>query len=110
MEMFGRHRRTAEPRSDRPRYVSSLQKDVRKYVGWTREDVERDYRASKAVHTIVTIGYLEYADDILVLTEKGRLLMQNVAMAQPVAERTPYRKVEGGPVARAVFTVGASPS
>lgn len=77
---------SSEPRSDRPRYVSSLQRDVRKYAGWTREQVEMDYRAGKSVHTIVTIGYLEYQDDVLVLTEKGRLLMQNVSMvkASPV--------------------------
>ena len=79
---FSLRRRRTEPRTDRPRYVSSLQKDVRRYAGWSRDRVEDDYRASKSVHTIITIGYMEYVDDVLVLTEKGQLLMQNVAMVQ----------------------------
>lgn len=83
---FTLRRRSAEPRMDRPRYVSSLQKDVRRYAGWSRDRVEGDYRASKSVHTIITIGYMEYADDVLVLTDKGQLLMQNVAM--PSADST----------------------
>lgn len=82
---LGMRRGSSESHSDRPRYVSSLQKDVRKYVGWTREQVERDYRADKAVHTIVTIGYMEYVNDVLVLTDRGRMLMQNVSMHAPVA-------------------------
>lgn len=84
MRLFGRPER--EPfKSDRPRYVSSLQRDVQKYEGWTELSVNADYRASKAVHTIMTLGYLEYADGVLVLTGKGRMLMQNVK-AVPVAE------------------------
>ncbi len=79
---FGFGRGKSEPRSDRPRYVSSLQKDVRKYEGWSREQVEGDYRASKSVHTIITIGYMQYEEDVLVLTDKGRLLMQNVSPAE----------------------------
>ncbi len=77
--MFGFHRREKAPRDESPRYISSLQKDVGKYSGWKREDVESDYRAKRSVHTIVTIGYMEYDDEeVLVLTDKGRLLMQNV--------------------------------
>ncbi|MDO5861267.1 MAG: hypothetical protein Q4Q58_00430 [Thermoplasmata archaeon] len=77
--MFFRSRRSnAGNQRDRPRYVSSLQRDVRKYEGWTREQVEKDYLANRSVHTIMTIGYMEYVDDVLVLTDKGRLLMQNV--------------------------------
>ncbi|MDO5853707.1 MAG: hypothetical protein Q4Q62_06640 [Thermoplasmata archaeon] len=85
--LFSSLRRKAEPRRDRPRYVSSLQRDVRKYLGWSRQDVEADYSANRSVHTILTIGYMEYVDDILVLTEKGELLMQNVMEQQaPAAE------------------------
>ncbi len=47
-------------------------------------DVDADYRASKSVHTIVTLGYLEYHEGTLVLTDKGRMLMQNVAPVQAV--------------------------
>lgn len=83
---FGLHRRSVVAKSDRPRYISSLQKDVSKYVGWTRDEVEHDYNAKKSVHTIVTIGYLLYEDDVLVLTEKGRMLMRNVSMESAVAE------------------------
>lgn len=60
------------------RYVSHLQRDIRKYEGWTKEMVEADYKASKSVHTIVTIGYMEYADDVLVLTDRGSLVMRGV--------------------------------
>lgn len=77
--MFGFCRRRSEARTDSPRYVSSLQKDISKYLGMKREDVESDYRAKKSVHTIVTIGYLEYIEDVLALTDKGRMLMQNVS-------------------------------
>ena len=77
--MFGFRRRKSEARTNSPRYVSSLQKDVDKYVGMKRQDVESDYRAKKSVHTIVTIGYLEYIEDVLTLTDKGRMLMQNVS-------------------------------
>lgn len=77
--MFGYCRRKSERRSNSPRYISSIQKDVSKYLGMRREDVESDYRARKSVHTIVTIGYLEYVDDTLALTDKGRMLMQNVS-------------------------------
>ena len=70
-----------KPRSDRPRYVSSLQKDVQKYTGWTEDNVKSDYRASKSVHTIMMLGYMEYSDGILVLTKKGRMLMQNVTVS-----------------------------
>lgn len=82
---FGLLRRSESPKSDRPRYVSSLQKDVNKYVGWTRDEVEHDYNAKKSVHTIVTIGYLLYEDDVLVLTDKGRMLMRNVNPEQDVS-------------------------
>ncbi len=61
------------------RYVSHLQRDIRRYEGWTKEMVEADYKASKTVHTIVTIGYMEYADDVLVLTDRGSLVMRGVA-------------------------------
>lgn len=89
MRLRKRSGNASESHSDRPRYVSSLQKDVRKYAGWTRDQVEGDYRASKAVHTIVTIGYMEYVDDVLVLTDRGRMLMQNVSMvkASPADQR-----------------------
>ncbi len=77
--MFFRKRRSkTESRRDRPRYESTLQRDVRKYEGWTREQVEDDYDAGRSVHTIITIGYMAYEDDVLVLTEKGRNLMRNV--------------------------------
>ena len=79
-------RREDRPRTDRPRYVSSIQRDVRRYEGWSEERVVSDYRAKKTVHTILTLGYMEYADGTLVLTDKGRLLMQNVA-AVPIPER-----------------------
>lgn len=77
--MFGYCRRRSETRRDSPRYISSIQKDVNRFTGMRREDVEGDYRARKSVHTIVTIGYLEYVDDVLALTDKGRMLMQNVS-------------------------------
>ena len=77
--MFGFRRRKSEARAYSPRYVSSLQKDINKYLGMKREDVESDYRAKKSVHTIVTIGYLEYIEDVLTLTDKGRMLMQNIS-------------------------------
>lgn len=86
--LFRLRHRDKEVRDDSPRYVSSLQKDVGKYLGWTREDVEKDYRAKRSVHTIITIGYLEYSDDVLVLTEKGEMLMQNVTVVPQAAERT----------------------
>ena len=75
IKLFGRGNREVRQRSDRPRYVSSIQRDV---------DVDADYRASKSVHTIVTLGYLEYHEGTLVLTDKGRMLMQNVAPVQAV--------------------------
>ncbi len=86
MHMFGFERRRDTRSADRPRYVSSLQRDVRKYVGWTRDQVECDYNANKFVHTIVTIGYMEYINDILVLTDKGRNLMQKVEMRSTALE------------------------
>ena len=76
--LFGRADRAERQRSDRPRYVSSIQRDVQKYEGWREEPVSADYRASKSVHTIMTLGYMEYSDGELVLTDKGRLLMRNV--------------------------------
>lgn len=76
--LFGRADRAERQRSDRPRYVSSIQRDVQKYEGWREEQVSADYRASKSVHTIMTLGYMEYSDGELVLTDKGRLLMRNV--------------------------------
>lgn len=60
------------------RYVSCLQRDIRKYEGWTKEAVDADYRASKSVHTILTIGYMEYANGILVLTDRGEVLMKSI--------------------------------
>ncbi len=84
IKLFGRGNREARQRSDRPRYVSSIQRDVQKYEGWRDVDVDADYRASKSVHTIVTLGYLEYHEGTLVLTDKGRMLMQNVAPVQAV--------------------------
>lgn len=85
-KLFGRGDREPRQRSDRPRYVSSIQRDVHKYEGWKEADVDADYRASKSVHTIVTLRYLEYDEGTLVLTDKGRLLMQNVFLpsATPV--------------------------
>ena len=84
LRLFESRRGRDAPRSDRPRYVSSLQRDVQKYEGWRDVDVDADYRASKSVHTIVTLGYLEYHEGTLVLTDKGRMLMQNVAPVQAV--------------------------
>ncbi len=84
--LFRLRHRDKEVRDDSPRYVSSLQKDVGKYLGWTREKVEGDYRAKKSVHTIITIGYMVYSDDILVLTEKGEMLMQNVTVVPQAAD------------------------
>ncbi len=60
------------------RYVSHLQRDIRRHEGWTKEMVESDYKASKTVHTLITIGYMEYADDVLVLTDRGSLVMKGV--------------------------------
>ncbi len=60
------------------RYVSRLQRDIRRYEGWTRDMVDSDYKASKTVHTILTIGYMKYADDMLVLTDRGCLVMRGV--------------------------------
>ena len=85
--LFRLRHRNKEVRDDSPRYVSSLQKDVGKYLGWTREEVEGDYRARKSVHTIMTIGYMEYSDDVLVLTGKGEMLMQNVTVASQNADQ-----------------------
>lgn len=68
------------------RYVSHLQRDIRKYEGWTREMVEADYKASKTVHTIVTIGYMEFADGVLVLTDRGSLVMRGVDKAPSPAD------------------------
>ena len=79
LRLFGRADPIERRRSDRPRYVSSIQRDVQKYEGWKEEQVCADYRASKSVHTIMTLGYLEYSDGELVLTDKGRMLMQNVS-------------------------------
>lgn len=76
--LFGRRRAEARPSAGRPRYVSSLQKDVQKYEGWSESSVSTDYTASKSVHTIITLGYMEYSDGVLVLTDKGRMLMRNV--------------------------------
>ena len=97
--MFLRKRRSkTESRRDRPRYESTLQRDVRRYEGWTRQQVEDDYDADRSVHTIITIGYMAYEDDVLVLTEKGRSLMQNVSPApSPAAERVFRRKGPGRP-------------
>ena len=83
--IFGFGRADRKSNTDRPRYVSSLQRDVQRYAGWTEDNVRTDYRASKSVHTIMTLGYMEYSDGILVLTQKGRMLMQNVAMPKATA-------------------------
>ena len=85
LRLFESRRGRDVPRSDRPRYVSSLQRDVQKYTGWTEDNVRSDYRASKSVHTIMTLGYMEYSDGVLVLTQKGRMLMQNVSVPVPMA-------------------------
>ncbi len=85
LRFFESRRGRDAPRSDRPRYVSSLQRDVQKYTGWTEDNVRSDYRASKSVHTIMTLGYMEYCDGVLVLTSKGRMLMQNVSVPAPMA-------------------------
>lgn len=86
--LFSRKPEGKKGNGGRPRYVSGLQKDIRKYEGWTKDEVESDYRVSKSVHTILTIGYMEYCDDVLVLTDRGRLLMQNVGDAIPLADRS----------------------
>lgn len=78
MRFFGFRRKNKEGKSDDTIYVSTLQKDVGKYQGWSRADVEKDFCARKSVHTILTIGYLRYEDEVLVLTEKGHRLMRNV--------------------------------
>ena len=88
LKLLGLSRGRNEVRSDRPRYVSSLQRDVQRvqrYTGWTEDNVRSDYRASKSVHTIMTLGYMEYSDGVLVLTQKGRMLMQNVSVPVPMA-------------------------
>ena len=85
LKLLGLSRGRHEVRSDRPRYVSSLQRDVQRYTGWTEDNVRSDYRASKSVHTIMTLGYMEYCDGVLVLTQKGRMLMQNVSAPVPMA-------------------------
>lgn len=85
LKLLGLSRGRNEVRSDRPRYVSSLQRDVQRYTGWTEDNVRSDYRASKSVHTIMTLGYMEYCDGVLVLTQKGRMLMQNVSVPVPMA-------------------------
>ena len=33
----------------------------------------------------MTLGYMEYCDGVLVLTSKGRMLMQNVSVPAPMA-------------------------
>ena len=78
MGLFGRRSHAGRRSGGRPRYVSGLQRDIIRYEGSRREDVESDYRVSKTVHTIITLGYMEYVDDVLVLTCRGSLLVRNV--------------------------------
>lgn len=85
IKLFGSGTKPEWPRQDRPRYVSSLQRDIQKYYGWSEDMVAADYRAKKSVHTIMTLGYMEYSRGVLDLTQKGRMLMQNVSMI-PVME------------------------
>ena len=40
IKLFGRGNREVRQRSDRPRYVSSIQRDVQKYEGWRDVDVD----------------------------------------------------------------------
>lgn len=89
LRLFGSRGRAEGVRTDRPRYVSSIQRDVQRYEGWTQERITSDYRANKSVHTIMTLGYMEYAEGVLVLTDKGRMLMRYVGEAPAaVAERS----------------------
>lgn len=88
LRLFGKGSDGATAGRNRPRYVSKLQRDVQRYEGKRREDVESDYHASKTVHTILTLGYMEYIDDTLVLTERGGMLMRNVSSDLPPADRT----------------------
>ena len=61
--------------------LSTIQKDVLRYYGLDKARVEADYTTNKAVHTLVTIGYMDFnEDEILVLTERGDRLMRNVRM------------------------------
>lgn len=83
---FDRKSKPSRQPVGRPRYVSGIQKDVAKYEGWTMEKVEEDYRAKKSVHTILTLGYLEEVNGVLVLTEKGKMLLQNVREAGSISE------------------------
>ncbi len=84
------------------RYVSHLQRDIRKYEGWTRDMVDADYKASKTVHTMLTIGYMEYADDTLVLTDRGRLVMRRMDRMPLPSERGPFAEGSRHPSARAM--------
>lgn len=88
--LFGRGRAEPRPSAGRPRYVSSLQRDVLKYEGWSESSVSTDYTASKSVHTIITLGYMEYSDGVLVLTDKGRMLMRNVTASPAQADGTSF--------------------
>lgn len=75
-------RKGAERKSEsgiRRRSISNLQADVIRYYGWDRETVNSDFYASKTVHMLTTIGYMEYDENcILTLTEKGGRLMQGI--------------------------------
>ena len=88
LRLLGRKPEGKKGDGGRPRYVSGLQKDIRRYTGWTKDMVEADYKASRSVHTILTIGYIEYCNDVLILTDRGRLLMQNVGEIIPLADRS----------------------
>ena len=77
LTVFRRKKETDKFSNAERRYVSSLQKDILYYEGWTEGEVSSDYGASKKVHTIVALGYLEYEQDALVLTDKGRKITRN---------------------------------
>ncbi len=90
--LFGKGAENERAVRNRPRYASGFQRDIQNYEGWTREQVEADYRASKKVHTIITLGYMEYEDDTLVLTDRGGMLMRNVVADASTTDRTSVQR------------------
>ena len=92
LKLLGLSRGRNEVRSDRPRYVSSLQRDVQRYTGWTEDNVRSDYRASKSVHTIMTLGYMEYCDGVLVLTRPSEGAAEAMKTLEETLQRTTARR------------------
>lgn len=77
-----RTKRNADPHREGAE-LSTLQKDVLQYYGLEKQSIEADYDTRKAVHTLMTIGYMDFDDnEVLILTERGDRLMRGVRMPE----------------------------